>query len=276
MLASTSSPEAGRWLRAKRQRLHLSVRKVQDLSLMIATEKGDKEYYVSRSWVTDIENGKFKPSVQKLYTLSLLYQCDWNEVMTRFQIPLPGSGREPGHILLPYTHLLDAARENAQTMEIPLELRDKVRLEYTNLMSRMFETWTEIPIEFLKNMDLRHSVYAYIGKEDYTLYPVIRPSSIVQIDPRQNKITPESWHNDYDRPIYFFELHDKYVCSWCELNGSNLILIPSSQSRLSARHLRYPGDADILGRVTGVAMHLADPVDTKATGGARQKDGPRK
>ena len=85
----------------------------------------------------------------------------------------------------------------------------------------------------------------------------------------------ESWHNDYDRPIYFFELHNKYLCSWCELNGSNLILIPSPQSRLPARHLRYPGDADVLGSVTGVAMHLTDMVDAKSAGALQKKDHPR-
>jgi len=89
MLASTSSPEAGSWLRAKRERLHLTVRKVQDLSLAMAKEKGDMDYYVSRSWLSDIENGKFRPSLQKLYSLSLIYQCDWNEVVTRFPIRFP-------------------------------------------------------------------------------------------------------------------------------------------------------------------------------------------
>ncbi|MCU1297762.1 MAG: hypothetical protein JWO91_2040 [Acidobacteriaceae bacterium] len=277
MLASTSRPEAGSWLRARRKCLHLSVRQVQNLSLAIATERGDKRYYVSRSWVTDIENGKFKPGVQKLYTLSLIYQCDWKEVLTRFQIPLPEVGREPSHILLPYTHLIERPGGNAQSIEIPLKLRDEVRLEHTNLVSRMFERWGEIPVPFLQEMDLRKSVYAYIGKEDYTLYPVIRPSSIVQIDPRQSRITADPWHSDYDRPIYFFELRDRYVCSWCELNGSNLILIPSSQSRLPARHLRYPGDADILGRVTGVAMPLADMVRAQVMGNVqRPKGGPRK
>jgi len=122
----------------------------------------------------------------------------------------------------------------------------------------------------------KKGVYAYIGKEDYTLYPVIRPSSIVQIDPRQNRITTEPWHNEHDRPIYFFELHNKYVCCWCELNGNNLILIPSQQSRLPARHLRYPGEADILERVTGVAMHLTDMVGDKSTGSSREKHSPRK
>jgi hypothetical protein len=97
----------------------------------------------------------------------------------------------------------------------------------------------EIPIRLLEQMDLRNSLYGYIGKEDYTMFPIIRPASFVQIDRRQTKITNATWHNDHDRPIYFFELRDRYVCSWCELDGGQLILIPSPQSRLPARHVCY-------------------------------------
>jgi len=122
----------------------------------------------------------------------------------------------------------------------------------------MFADWEEIPVRFLERMDLRNSLYGYIGKEDYTMFPIIRPASFVQIDRRQSRITNASWYGDHDRPIYFFELRDRYVCSWCELDGSRLILIPSPQSRLPTRHLRYPGDADILGRVTGVTQRLAE------------------
>ena len=35
----------------------------------------------------------------------------------------------------------------------------------------------------------------------------------------------------YDRPVFFFELRDRYVCSWCELHGSQLILVPTAHSR---------------------------------------------
>lgn len=266
MLASTSSPQAGSWLRVQRERLHLSVRKVQELSLAIAREKGDMQFCVSRSWITDIESGKFKPSVQKLYSLSIIYQCDWNEVIARFEIFLPDLTQGQGHVQLPHTHLLKRSAVNIPTLEVPTGLRNKIQFEKTNLIARMFENWAEIPVPFLENMDLRHSLYGYIGKEDFTLFPVIRPSAIVQIDPRQNRITTELWQYEHDRPIYFFELRDRYVCCWAELNGSNLILIPSSQSKQTARHLRYPGDVDILGRVTGISMPLAETTPIKSSG----------
>jgi hypothetical protein len=111
----------------------------------------------------------------------------------------------------------------------------------------MLSDWQEIPIRLFEQMDLRNSLYGCIGKEDYTMFPIIRPASFVQIDRRQTKITAANRHSDHDRPIYLFELRDRYVCSWCQLAGSQLILIPSPQSRLPARHIRYPGEADILG-----------------------------
>jgi len=258
MLAPTSSPEAGSRLRAERERLRLSTRDVERLSNEIALERSSKQYYVSHSWVTDIENGKFRPSVLKLRTLSLIYHCNYDEFLVLFGIPVGEAAGEPRDLLLPHTHLLGGREDAGKTVVVPLELRDNVQMDRTNLVARMFEGWGEIPVPLLQRMDLRNSLYGYIGKEDYTLYPVIRPASFVQIDPRQTKITTGNWHSDFDRPIYFFELRDKYVCSWCELDGSQLILIPSPQSRLPARHVRYPGDADILGRVTGVTMRIAE------------------
>ena len=98
--------------------------------------------------------------------------------------------------------------------------------------------------------------------QDYTLYPFIPPGSFVLVDPHQRKVLPTGWHNDFDRPVFFVELRDIYICSWCELQGSQLILIPAPQSRVHARHVRYPGEATIVGRVTNVAMCIAGDRDS--------------
>jgi hypothetical protein len=67
-----------------------------------------------------------------------------------------------------------------------------------------------------------------------------------------------NWRNVSDRPIYFVELRDGYVCCWCELDGNHLILIPCPQSPVQVRQVRYPTDGDIVGRVTAVTMPLAE------------------
>jgi hypothetical protein len=141
---------------------------------------------------------------------------------------------------------------------LPLDLRDSVELARTNLVSRIFETWGQIPVALLQQIDLRYSLCGYIGLEDFTLYPLIRPGSFVEIDARQNKVKSGSWQNEFDRPIYFVELRGGYACSWCELDGNQLILIPCPQSRGQIRQVRYPTEADIVGRVTAVTMRIAE------------------
>jgi hypothetical protein len=55
-----------------------------------------------------------------------------------------------------------------------------------------------------------------------------------------------------------FELRDSYVCSWCELHDNDLILVPSRESGRPARHVHYPNDATIVGRVTALSMRIAE------------------
>jgi hypothetical protein len=127
----------------------------------------------------------------------------------------------------------------------------------------MFESWEQIPVTLLQQLDLRNRLCGYIGLDDYTLYPLIRPGSFVEIDDRQNKVKPGNWKNEFDRPIFFVELRDGYACSWCELDGNQLLLIPCPQSRGQIRHVRYPTEADIVGRVTAVTMRIAESGQSK-------------
>jgi hypothetical protein len=89
----------------------------------------------------------------------------------------------------------------------------------------------------LKQLDLRNFLCGHIGLEDYTLFPLIRAGSFVEIDEHQNKVKPGNWQNEFDRPIYFVELRGGFACSWCELDGNQLVLVPSPQSRGQIRHL---------------------------------------
>jgi transcriptional regulator with XRE-family HTH domain len=259
MLAPTSSPDAGRRLRAERERLRLSTRDGERMSQVIALKRNDSDYYISHTWVADVEAGKFKPKLYKLHSLSLIYQRSLDEILAFFGLDVRQVGQEQGLVDLPRTCLVPSPVIDANgTITAPLGLRDKVGLEQTNLVSRMFERWGEVPIGLLQKTDWRTSLYGYIGLEDYTLYPHIRPGSLVQIDARQTKIKPKGWQNEFDRPIYFVDLRDSYMCSWCEVDGNQLVLIPSPQSRRPARHVRYPGEADIVGRVTVVTMPIAE------------------
>jgi transcriptional regulator with XRE-family HTH domain len=260
MLASMPNPDAGKRLRAERLRTRLSTREVERLSHEIAEEMKNQDFRISHAWLTQVENGKFTPrSMCKLYSLSRIYELMPNQVWELFGIRFGDFNKGYMSLCLPRTHLVGPAyKEPESTMLVPLGLRGSARLEQTNLVSRMFEKWGEIPVALLQQVDLRNSVFGYIGLEDYTLYPWVRPGSLVQIDSRQKTIKTGVWQSAFERPIYFIELRDSCVCSWCDLDGNQLFLIPGPQSGQLIRRVRYPMDADIVGRVTAIVMPLAE------------------
>jgi hypothetical protein len=173
-------------------------------------------------------------------------------------VPVPEAAKDHKALALPRTYLIDTAPQPRDSKTLSaVELRDKLRVERTNLVPRMLEAWEEIPV-LLQEMQGNNPLYGYIGMDDYTLHPFIRPGSFVRIDPRQKKIPPVNWHTDHDRPVFFVELRERYVCSWCEMHDGQLILIPSQQSKRRAQHVRYPADATIIGRVTAIAMSIVE------------------
>src|SRR6267143_4660001 len=98
---------------------------------------------------------------------------------------------------VPKTHLLDARSDvDIDKVSLPVRFKPEFQLDKTNLLARIVEKWDEIPVGFLQQLDLRKSVYGYIRLEDYTLFPLIRPGSFVQIDASQRKISAEKWKTE--------------------------------------------------------------------------------
>ena len=267
MSASSSSLEFGKRLRAEREHLRLSLRQVQELSRGIAEQRKNHEYYIAHSSLADIESGKLATNIYKLYSLSVIYGRQYEKLATLFDVPVAEAEKDHKALVFPQTYLVGTAAELGEPPTLfPPELQERLRSERTNLVSKIVDSWKDVAPALLQQMDWRDSLYGYIGMQDHTLDPIIRPGSFVQIDSRQRTVPPVNWHDEHDRPVFFFELRDRYVCSWCELHGSQLILVPTPQSRGQARHIRYPHDATIVGRVTAVAMRIAEARDTAVKG----------
>jgi len=257
MDARKLSPSAGERLKALRESLGLTTRDVEEKSQQIAEDRRSREYHISHAWVTDIENGKFTPSIYKFHTFSAIYNRRITELVSYYGLPIGDLNRYRTFIGVPKTHLLDTGSDlEVEKVPLPVQFKPEFRLEKTNLLARVVEKWDEIPVGFLQHLDLRKSVYGYIGLEDYTLFPLIRPGSLVEIDANQRKISTEKWNTEFDRPIYFVELRNGYVCSWCQVDRGQLILIPHPHSHQDVRRFDYPSQAEIVGRVTGVAMRI--------------------
>ena len=260
VFAPLQSPASGSRLKAERERLSLSVRDVSLMSRDIAKQRNNSDYYIAHSSLADIENGKQLPSLSKLYSLSVIYRRRYDELAAWCGVPIADAEKEHRTLAFPRTYLVGTPPEDAERVILTAsELRRKLRSEPTNLVPRMLDGWKEeVPAALLQYLDWDKNLYGYVGTQDCTLYPIVRPGSFVQIDPRQKRILALGWRGEHDRPIYFFELRDRYVCSWCELHDDDLILVPSRDSGRHARHVRYPNDVTIVGRVTALSMRIAE------------------
>lgn len=251
------SPSAGKRLKALRGSLGLTTREVEEKSRQIATDRHNEEYYISHAWVTDIENGEYTPSIYKFYTLSAVYHRRYDAIVSLFGLSMGDLKRYQASLGVPNTHLLASDSEpDMEKVSLPVRFKEQFQLEKTHLLAQVVEKWDLLPVGFLQHLDLQKSVYGYIGLEDYTLYPLIRPGSLVQIDAGQRKLSTEKWKTEFDRPVYFVELRNGYVCSWCQADRGQLIVIPHPHSRQDVRRFDYPSQAEIVGRVTGVAMRI--------------------
>jgi transcriptional regulator with XRE-family HTH domain len=251
---------AGKQLRKLRITVGLSTREVERRSRRIVESRHNPEFLVSHSWLRSIEEGRdlHTPSVYKFYTLSAVYNRSNTELASYFGVPFSDVGRDRAMFEWPTTHPIDPTRdaEGQIAYESSPEAAE-FDSDSTILLTKLAQIWGDIPTELLRKLDTRQCLYAYIGKKDFTLYPAILPGSFVQIDPTQTKIRKGPARRELDRPIYFIQLRDGYACGWCELKDGQLSVIPHLNSPQSIRRFAFPGEADILGRVTGIAMRIA-------------------
>jgi len=239
----------------------MTTREVADFSQAIAKAEGNPEFYISNAWITQVENSDSIPSIHKLYSLSVIYRTKIADLFLLFGINLGKIHRHRVISALPRTHLTTLeVPDPDETVAFPVRFHGSFDVQHTNLLSRMVEIWGQVPIALIQQLDVRYGVYGFIGLEDYTLFPILRPGSFVQIDPRVRKIVPGAWRTEYDRPIYFVELRDGYCCCWCELHDEELWLLPHPLAPCKVRRLA-PADAEIVGRVTGARIRLANVGD---------------
>ena len=86
-----------------------------------------------------------------------------------------------------------------------------IDLRRTTYLSRMIQRWGKLPIMLLNGMELKSHRYAYIGSEDWSMYPLIQPGSLVVIDETRRKIVNSGWSHESERPIYFLEHRDEVL-----------------------------------------------------------------
>jgi transcriptional regulator with XRE-family HTH domain len=210
----------GARLRAIRQQLRLSLREVEHRSRRIALQRGDLSYQVSASWLSRLESDEHELTVSKLVALGEIYIISTDRLI-RSIYP-----------------------ENQQ----PLILDQISSRNATKLPTG--DSRDETPYRL-----------GIIGKLDLSLQPMVAAGSIVQIDTRKHEISAKKdWTHEFERPIYFLKIKDRYFCGWCELDKDSqwLTLIPHPLSSASSGRYKYPAEVENIGRVMSVVIRFAE------------------
>ncbi len=247
---------AGERLRKLRERLGMTLRDVEEASNKLGATHGNPEFCIPASRLSDIEAKGMVPSLYRLYSLAAIYRTDLRELLEYFGIDVTQFAADMSLANPEVTHLIPPSPA-AQKVRMPTAMDVGFDPEKTRDLFRMIEDWGSVPLSFLEHLEKSKYIYAFLGRSDLTMHPLLLPGSFLQIDPERNAIQQNgAWRAEYERPIYFLETRDGYLCSWCSKEGAQVIIQPHPLSPVCARVFKYPHEIEVVGQVVGVAMRL--------------------
>ncbi|HEV2990390.1 MAG TPA: hypothetical protein VG759_18270 [Candidatus Angelobacter sp.] len=248
---------AGRKLREVREQIGLTLRDVEIASTALSQARGIEEFIINPSRLSDIETKGVVPSIYRIYVLSVIYRTDFTELLKLYGVDLGSTAADFAICQPGKTHRLEIVTDRGSVM-VPVKLDPAFNLHLTTNMGRMIEDWGAVPLQYLQELAKRKYTYAYIGMDDLTMYPLILPGSFVQVDEDRDRVQEGRWRSEFERPIYFVETRDGYICSWCSLRKGEIILQSHPLSPVPPRILKHPQDAEVIGQVVGLAMRLGE------------------
>ncbi|MGB9237023.1 MAG: hypothetical protein WCC04_21650 [Terriglobales bacterium] len=253
---------AGIDLRKIRDRLGFTMRDVENASLLISQHRGSEEYLIPPSRLSDIETKGVIPSIFRFYSLAAIYRKPVRSLLQLYGIDLDGIDSEWASAQPAYSHIVTVDQERA-ALNIPVKMDPGFDLSETSDLGRMVQQWGPVPLSMLNRLATQDYTYAYIGREDYTMYPILNPGSFVQVDESRRRVVERHWRSEYERPIYFVETRDGFTCCWCSQRSNALVLQSHPLSPVPVRILRHPQEAEVIGQVVGVAMRIGNQVATE-------------
>jgi transcriptional regulator with XRE-family HTH domain len=260
----------GEKLRRVRERLKLTYRDVAQASQEIVARRGDANFRVSLSRLADIENRGRVPSIFRLYTLSAIYHLDLHEVMRWYGVPVEQLAADGARVKVAATHRIEVT-PLAQMPALPAG-GTAIDVRKTTFLRQGMQQPASFLLGLLDGSNHRQHCYGLVGMEDWSMFPILRPGSLVLIDENRRSITRSGWRNEFDRPIYFLEHRHGYLCGWCALDGGTLAVQPHPASEKAPTLFEYPQEIDVIGQVVGIAMLL----DPQSRNGARTPPPPRR
>lgn len=245
----------GNRLRILREQLGFTLRDVETCSHELSKKHKNEEFEIPLSRLSEIETKGLIPTPYRLYSLAVIYRVDYNDLLSWYGIDLAQIAKDFSISEPRRTHRMDAVAKTGN-VQVPIRMDPAFDLRKTGNLGRMVEKWGLVPFAKLHELAKSDYTYGYIGTDDFTMYPLLMPGSFIQVDESKNEVVEGVWRSEYERPIYFIETRDEYICSWCSMKNDVVILQPHPLSPVPVRIMRHPQEAEVIGQVVGIAMRL--------------------
>ncbi len=248
--------EPGQRLRQARERLRLRYRDVEEASQRIANQHSNHEYLIGLSRLADIENKGTTPSIFRLYSLCAIYRIDYMTALAWYGVLMDQLPADASHFGSKQTQPFDMEPRDEALITFPTDMDKNVDLRSTIHLNRSIRTWGKLPISLINGLEIRKHRYAFIGTEDWFMFPIIPPGSFLQLDEKKKKVASEGWNSEYERPIYFVEHRSGYKCGWCSEQNGCFIVQPHSASSEVPLIFADAKEVEVIGQVIGVVKRL--------------------
>ena len=255
--------EPGQRLRRARERLNLRYRDVEQASQLIAQRRGNSEFGILISRLSDIENQGTVPSIYRLYSLCCIYRLDFIEVIGWYGVPMELMAADASLIQIEKTHGISFNPDAGAEAMLPISLDPGIDLRKTFFVSELVQRWGKLPLALLGGVDVRTYRYGFVGTEDWSMNPAIPPGSLLVVDDAKRKIQAGGWRSLRERPIYFLEHRDGFYCRWCSVKDGIISLIADPESESPVMNF-HSDEIEVIGQVIGLAMSL-DPEKRRRT-----------
>jgi len=239
--------ESGKQIRALREERSMKPSDIERITRNIAEAKGNSDFYISHSTLSDIEAGSI-PSIHKLFSLSVALKVNLNDLLSAFGIDLLEPSM-PKPEVPSNTLAAPVGPVREPSFRFQLNFDTQVGTDQTTLLRVQSREFASLPPVLRERFDPTRYRYAFIGSKDDSMADLLPPRSLVEIDTTQKNVDAFAWRTLRERPIYLVWHPQGHTCSWCQVEGKELILIPHPLSQQRVRRFKMPSEANVIGRI---------------------------
>jgi hypothetical protein len=240
----------GQHLQRARIRAGLSFQNASDRTRSIARTLRDTRYFCAPSALSNMEAGDSLPRhIHKLIALTATYCVPLPTLLAAIGMPIDQTGGEP----MPRAWFGTATK------------KERLHLRQSSLL-RFFEARFG-PTPFF----LRHALGQITGMPGFSALDVfwagstrdwnhayLKNAVLLAVNRRSKNPAPLPSSPIWAQPLYLLALRNGgHLCAACSLQDNTLVVRPCATPARTIIRLKHHDDAEIIGRIVGVARHLA-------------------